>query len=990
MLISSIIQSQNKCRRYHVINATPTSFTLDAAANTSVGVYNSNDELVRTLWSNVQKDAGEHRLYWDGKNDVGNTAPIFDTYYFKLLTNNVTYECEGARIGNTSTALTGNTIHRASGQPLGMCIAAGKMYYASGYQEKYVANFVTSLTDIGSRGRVDGGGNNVAPMAVCTDGTTVFWGAYNSGGGGPFTFVYATKVTDGSVQTFTNGVVRTTSDKSYPSAISIVNTTGSDIVSMAVQVTGNKLFIGRAGQIKVHNKITGDLLQTLTVSGNPIMNVDGSDNLWLGRGNTVIKYTVNTDGTISTTGITLTGVLDVSAIAVSPDNNTVAIADQDTTQQIIKFYSNSSGGAVVNTLGTAGGYMTNATVTDYKFYFKDLRAPYPTSIAYAADGSIWMIDPGNNRFMHYSSSRVYIERIMYMGTVYSCQVDPNNKNRLFYFQGGSGTTQAGYFEFAIDYTKPLDNGVNGSWTLVKNWGAQISNTYDRGTKLVNILTLSGRTYARARVFGTTNFDVFELVGGGVARKTKVQFNTGTIVIAKDGTKYYSEGNISNSHIYKYTYTGLDSDNDPTWSATAQLVLTMPTKTGSFVDFTDDFRENVSSTGKWIFYDRLAKISSTGIDPHLGAIPTNGTNYQWKTSYGTLRGYGGDFPANGMFDNGNSVGGSSGNSGSAGGFSEVNGRNVLSSYHGEFWKTWQTNMFNHYLDNGLMVGQFGTLRTEYQDAESPLGGAGNALTGSWVQYSDDVAYFFHADEGVNAGATRWKISGLTSITEEDIPYSFSLNTPVTTEGLDLMADITGKGTPSATTGRWFFSETTNINNSSIAWLVFKGSRTTALSGGQDVYVQKSYQPVGTGGTKFVTCDLGANSGLNNWRVGGKIIFGAQNNFRSDKCYFQILDAAGKVIINFQAYTPGGQTVDIIGNDVTVHEFIDKLAVSHDQPFEISNNNGTITFKFMTYAATTLNKVDAAALITSPTTIRLLFEQGPNDKAMGVSELRFYNS
>ncbi len=37
------------------------------------------------------------------------------------------------------------------------------------------------------------------------------------------------------------------------------------------------------------------------------------------------------------------------------------------------------------------------------------------------------------------------------------------------------------------------------------------------------------------------------------------------------------------------------------------------------------------------------------------------------------------------------------------------RNVITGYHGEFWKSSQTNMYNHYLDNGLAIGQFGTAK-----------------------------------------------------------------------------------------------------------------------------------------------------------------------------------------------------------------------------------------------------------------------------------------
>jgi sugar lactone lactonase YvrE len=59
-------------------------------------------------------------------------------------------------------------------------------------------------------------------------------------------------------------------------------------------------------RLQVLNKSTGEVIQTLSVTNPKSLCVDANDNLWMVTGtNTVSKYTVNANGTLSGATVTL-------------------------------------------------------------------------------------------------------------------------------------------------------------------------------------------------------------------------------------------------------------------------------------------------------------------------------------------------------------------------------------------------------------------------------------------------------------------------------------------------------------------------------------------------------------------------------------------------------------------------------------------------------------------------------------------------------------
>ena len=97
---------------YETAGAISATFTLATAGTTSAGVYDSNGNLIRTLWSGVKYPAGTVTAYWNGLDD--NNNPMSNgNYTIKLLSNNVQYVWDGA-MNNSSPLWTAPTFKPTS------------------------------------------------------------------------------------------------------------------------------------------------------------------------------------------------------------------------------------------------------------------------------------------------------------------------------------------------------------------------------------------------------------------------------------------------------------------------------------------------------------------------------------------------------------------------------------------------------------------------------------------------------------------------------------------------------------------------------------------------------------------------------------------------------------------------------------------------------------------------------------------------------------
>ncbi len=730
------------------------SFSLPSAANTSAGVFMKDSTLVKTLWSNVNYSGGTHTAIWDGTDDQGNIVAA-NSYDIRVLSNNVTYTWEGV-IGNTSASESGSTVLHEFQNMWAMAISGATAYYASNYNENTTATFKLNTSSVQSKTAIIIPGASGAINFIATDNTNVYW-AGTDGFNTSTSFVYATRTSDDQQVIFSNGKPLSLTYSSAPilSCLDISSNANATVTGLAVQKKGNFLFVShqKLNQLNVFNKISGALIKSVSITAPTSLAVDGNDNLWIASGISVIKYGVNADGSLQAAAITLSSFAAPLAIAVSPDNNTVVIADGGNSQQL-KAFSNSSGAASW-TYGQAGGYATDATVTNDKFYFSDLYSVNRSFLTFAPDGSFWVGDPGNNRALHLDAGRNYLERIMYMPHFYGCTVDANDPTRAF----------ADYLEFKIDYSKGLDPN-NGSWTLVKNWGYNVTSAYQDQTRFHSIATLSnGRTYGLIR--NSYVWAVVELMSGGGLRFTGISTPNTDYDLYPDGSlktglKGYTLG-VSATFISE-PLTGFDGSNNPQWGP-ATTIATSPPATISDPIYSSGNTTITSSNIAVAFDAGLPPLGSSGF--HLGGIKLGTNKWLWRAAPVTFAGYTGPFPANGAYDIGNSVqyGGS---------VVMALDRTVIWGYHGEFWKSSQTNKWNQVYDDGLMVGQFGITGPETNGVEAAAMMAGNALSAALVKDASGNAYLYHCDESVHGGLHRWKITGLNTIQEQTIPVVWAVS------------------------------------------------------------------------------------------------------------------------------------------------------------------------------------------------------------------------
>ena len=967
------------------------TFKLATAARTSAGVYSADSVLVRTLWNDVKYPAGTYSKYWDGKDDKG--VPLVspdEKYTVKVISNNVKYEWEGT-IGNSSDSTSGLTKHRGYYHCMrGLAFSGDYGYFCTGYSEgspslaKFKINtpnqkkqFFTSTTQSGDIN------------FVAADDKNVYWGVFDAYAPNN-SFVFATKISDDTETEFSNSSSYTiTHGKTYKQAISLVKRPRSRISGLAVQKKGNYLFVAReeTNELQVLNKTTGALVRAISIPLPRSIAVDTEENLWMisGTGN-ASKYTVNADGSLTDPILALPNLVDPVAIDISPDGKKIAVADGGTSQQV-KFFSTKNGD-LLTTLGEAGGYFTDARVTDNKFYFNDVQGKKQTFVAFEPNGSYWVSDPGNFRVQHYDAKNKFFNRIMSLGATYSTCVDKNNIKRVW----------ADYLEFEMDYSV-LPTGHSG-WKLVRNWGANISAAYDRSEKFRFILTLSnGRTYG---FIGTkSGKEILEFPAKGQLRFTGMVPRLGrSYTMAQDGSiEQYIRANVGGvSLLNKYKLTGFDKDGNPTWSNLPITLYTTP-----FLSAMDPNAqpksECVTSTGKVINFDYnvvqtyvngVPKVWAKGY--HLGAIQMGSNKWLWKTEQATTLNYKGDYPGAGYFDIGNGV------HNNAGGTVCIVDRNVITSYHGEFWKNGQTNKFNHYLDNGLAIAQFGITRAETTDHATP-GMAGNVLTPILVKGPAGNLYLIHGDESDHAGVHRWKISGLNTIAEQNIPIKYP--TPVIqkkADPSDLMAGLKYDVILANNDGSGWFRQPENeitVNQYKNIFSVMTNILSYDRLSSPDLYIR--FAKEGTN-TYTVSHELGKDPVSKSWKLTGLIAYPHNMpNGRSISQFFEVLDADGKILTSFYCnmnWQSRPLTATIFGNNKVIAEGSDVLIKKSMAPFtsiEISVINNVVSFTYGKYKTIKTTVQDLSANWKQPATLRCRFESTENPAIygaiIGMKDLKF---
>jgi hypothetical protein len=742
------------------------SFNLPQNSITSAGVYNSSTGvLMRTLWNNVQYQEGTNYGVWDGKDDNGNALPTGSNYQIKLIYHNVQYVWEGM-IGNTSLAQSGPNVFRSFDKLHDMTFSGSTGFYTVGYNELECPfhNFTVGSPQVPmdynlGYGFVDA---NSAFYYVTSDASRTYWAKVYGGADGSDTYVIGmNNGNPGTFYTFPKGTVPAGANQHYPSCIDYDTTANqaNPASGLAVQKSGSYLFVSHSNLnvVRVFDKVQGNMVGSFTVANPGRVATTANGDVWVISGGTtpsVLRYTFANGA--ATLDRTITGFSNPAGVGVSADDSLLLVADGGASQQI-KAYVNATG-ASAWTYGTLGGNAVNGPdVTTNTFDFSTQRANFndfsnQAFIAFQPDNTFWVEDGGNSRVMHYGISGTtltYIEQISYNDASYRTAVDLTDTTRVFNT----------FYEYSVNYALP-PGGTNGSWKMVKNWAVGLPNDsnhlyYGTSNGLINVVTLSnGRTYGFLNNFTSNNWDLFELPASGPARFTGYSYDNNPLIYA-DGSLRFTMVNEAMTAMSSYSQplTGFDSSNNPTWGSPTLIASTQLTSANPIPWNAFPTRTEITAGGKLVDFG----ANSVNAGYHLGGIALGGTTFNWQASPSVNSPPW--FPQDGRFDIGNGVQ-------YAGNYAEALGRNIIYGYHGEFWSGGEASQWVNYLDNGLMVGRFGTYANSTTGGVAIDGFAGNSFAWTLVTGPNGNNYLYHNDESDHGGTVRWRIDGWAGITELD--------------------------------------------------------------------------------------------------------------------------------------------------------------------------------------------------------------------------------
>lgn len=677
----------------------------------------------------------------------------------------------------------------------------------------------------------------------------------------------------------------------------------------------------------------------------------------------VSQYKLKADGTLTGPIQSLSDITQALSVAVSQDGSVVAVADRGNpaggTYNQVKLYSTSTG-SLLRTIGRAESY-ANPTVYDDKFYFNNTRIFMETDygasrafVAFQSDGSLWIGDYGNMRCQHFSQTGTYIDNIQYMGYSYNCRADVNNPTRVF----------SDFLEFTVDYK---DN----SWRFVRNWSKNITVpvVYDEN-RMRSVATLpNGRTYCLyAAQFPNNAKEILELDNTIGVRHTNLFTDDYNVDLNPDGSLLsMSFAPLGQPIIWKRkALTGFDSKNNPLLSNYVQIE-TSPTLIATDPVSPDGYgaSNQISSNGVIAVFNG-DKSTERGSGYHLGGIK-NG-KWLFRTSSGTRPDYRGDYPGDGAFDIGNGV-----NYPAA--FMQVVDSSIFWGYKGENWKQGQTNMYHHYLENGLLVGLFGaTGEIAKLDGVAPAKLAGNANSGTYVTVGKDI-HLYHCDEGQHAGVHHWKISNLESIVVQTFAVSGSIPAAQasTTNCIDLMEAIPVSGTVASDTGRWKYTPASYYKNDYDQWRAVAGMSTYKR---KDRSIRLVSNPVSRGQKQETSCDLSIKTGtvnqLTSWTISGALTYPELSE--SDYNYLEVVDKAGRVIVRISRPESYPNTSVYVNDVLMVRGLINGAMnnlFSHAQLLEISKSEDQMRVRYGDNPVLTVKPFESGADVASPSQLRVRF-------------------
>jgi hypothetical protein len=726
----------------------PNNYILSANSTTSSGVY-KDGSLIRTLWSNVEQNAGTYsKPVWDGNDDDGNPVALPAT--ITVQANQMDYTWS-AGIGNTSTETEGPHKLRALRQIWGSVISGNYLYCVTGFVEGDSPIFKVDKTgNINYRLQVlPTTQNDVVfnTQYIARDSSRIYFAGFDSYGDYAVdaidSCVYAINVSDDSKYTFPSGttVSPALSYETFSCIALQYNDPTAQITGLDVVQSSNWLYVTRRAQskVEVYNKVTGS--GSTVVLSEPMgdISIDGTT-LWGIIGTNVVKYSINTGtGALTSAGVTISM---TNPVKVHASGGNVYVIDASTMQ--VNMYNSS--GTSQWTFGQFSGYTNSPYAANDKFHFIDsvdlIRRG--VIITDSSNGDIWIGDTGNNRMMRYNSSRTFLENFSYLPMFYNCGVNINDGERVFaLFQEFNSITE----EFVANWEANL-------W-LISPSSDYIQ--YDRRDIFRNMWTIDGHTFATITNYsagpGIRFPEVVELTSTGI-RITGIQWDYySSDIITNNGDIIsfpYNEGTSGTQNLTRQVYTGLNGSNNPQWNSPITISsIPLAASSPTFANLSRPSPKGKVFSPGWQNGGR-----------HYGRYASG--KWLWKVAPSTSESYSGPWLTDGTFDCGNGIP-------AFGGYAgwdtyEVDDMNVW-NYIGEGWKNSQVNKWTIYHDRGLLLKQIGKTTPEAEadsgTNQAPAQAAGNAIAGGFVKIGTKY-YIFHCDESVHGAIHRFEIDGYSTI------------------------------------------------------------------------------------------------------------------------------------------------------------------------------------------------------------------------------------
>ncbi len=781
------------------------TFTLDEDASTSAGVYDSEDNLIRTLWGGIDYEAGTYEKSWDGKDDYGNFVPD-GNYRIDVMSSNVHYEKIVDVIGNTSDCSGWDTYIAGSNSITDMAFDSrtNRIYYCTDHVEgAYGLRYLNADNIHRNAALMDGFQPNMTAFRVAVDGERVYWASeevqfndYGDKGYKDFwAFIYATDDT-GVPYTFEYGerqnskwtMIGQDSNGPYPSAINRHHVQypaeNNRISGLEVQQTGNLLFSSYLdwGKVFVNDKNTGQLLYTLESNMPGGIALQGENILWVAEKNEDTTYTVNkyqavSDGTPEGTTLTKIGSLDYSfanvlSMAISSNGSLLAITDGG--ERDMLFVANTTTGELVKTFGSGESYYDDPTVKDDKLVyddavmFKDAYGLYEHSfVEFISDTELLIGDSGNARVYKLNlatETPTIIDTIIFLRTGYSVFVTNNDPSRIY------GTE----VEYSFDYDK-AEQYIRGeipftdTWKLTKNFtfqcltkypdlGGSIASRFIDATLFDNGITYFGMQHTNGKRM------MYMLIDNQI-EPTGIDMSNSNI--HADGSLWSKI--ISGNTVSYYRQELLGYDNYIPQYGEMILVAKIGRSSLDNTPYNADpshDRVPVTDSGKLISLNSgLKNVEKTKM--HLGAIDISngyGEEWNWMAAPGTSSYHNGCFfPEDGYLDIGCGVGYTTWQP-------SVLGNHIICHYRGEGYQSKQANKFLHFYENGLLIDVYGRTLSEYGGTYNIYGGyieelqPCNSMCANVVGMpgNSDIAYIFQNTEGCGGGVHVARLTGMDSV------------------------------------------------------------------------------------------------------------------------------------------------------------------------------------------------------------------------------------